>query len=83
MVLATATGTYLHYTTAIHEHWHHWRSAHRAIQGAGKFHITMRAKKTHHRACGDVKLGIKIVTTIKAGKPQPTLLVVKGYGHLD
>ena len=83
MVLTAATGTYLHYTTAIYEHWHHWRRAYRAIKGAAKFQITMRAKKAHYRLCGYVKLRSKIITAVQAGKSEPTLLVVRGYGHPD
>jgi len=43
----------------------------------------MRAKKIHRLAYGDVKLGNKIVTAIKARKPKPTLLVVRGYSYPD
>jgi len=43
----------------------------------------MRANKIHRLAYRDVNLGNKIVTTIQARKPEPTLLVVRGYGYPD
>jgi hypothetical protein len=83
MVLTTTARTNLYYAPLIYEHWHHWRGTHRTIQCAGKFNTTMRAKKTNHRACGDLKLGSEIIATVQARKPKPTLLVVRGYGYTD
>ena len=83
MVLTTTTRANLYYAAAIYEHWNHWRSAHRTIQGAGKLYTTMRTKKAHYRLCGYVKLRSKIITAVQAGKSEPTLLVVRGYGHPD
>jgi len=81
MVLTTTTRTNLHYTPAIYEHWHHRRSAYRAIQGAVKFHFTMRANKAHHRACGNVKLASEIVAAVQTGKSQPALLAARRYSY--
>ena len=81
MVLTASTRANLHQTTTIYRHRHHWRSADRAIQGAVKFHITMWANKGSYRICGDIKLAGKIVTTIQAGEPEPSLPVVIGYNY--
>jgi hypothetical protein len=83
MVLASTARTDLYYASAIDEHRHHGCGTNGTIQRAGEFHNTMRAKKADHRACGDVKLGSKIVTAVQAGKPEPALFVVTGYGHPD